>query len=71
MKMYACLLTLALIASPCFAMDYPSQDGVVLLASADRKKDGKSSGGKVVIKGKGGKVTDVKKKPGKKSKQSK
>lgn len=69
MRLITIVLTLALLATPCLAGFHSTQGDHMLVASNDkakeRDKDEKHdhSGGKVVIKGKGGKVTDVKKKP--------
>ncbi len=69
MKIAALILSLTLMASPCFALEYPLPDSLIIVASnRDGKKNGGQPGGKVVISGKGGKVTDVKKPKGKKSK---
>lgn len=72
MKLFTLVLSMALIASPCFAGSYPKQGDLQLVASAQgsKKKVGREHGGKVVIKGKGGKVTDVDKKTKKKGKKS-
>ncbi|MGL1862767.1 MAG: hypothetical protein OCC46_09635 [Pseudodesulfovibrio sp.] len=69
MKIAVLILSLTLLASPCLAGIYPDLDGGVLVASAQNKKKEHPESGKVVIKGKGGKVTDVDKKPKKDGKK--
>lgn len=71
MRIAILIITVALLASPCFAADHSLSEKYVLVAE---KKDGKQDskkGGRVVIRGKGGKVTDVDKKPSNKKKDSK
>lgn len=63
------LISLALLVVPCSAGTLSFDDQVLV---ADAGKDKKEPPrGKVVIKGKGGKVTDVEKKPKKGNKKSK
>lgn len=70
MKYLVLTISLALLATPCAAGPVFDHGQYLLVASADRGQGQGQPGGKVVIKGKGGKVTDVKKpkKGGKKSK---
>ncbi|QJB55292.1 hypothetical protein [Pseudodesulfovibrio sp. zrk46] len=65
MRIFILILCL-MLATPCFAGTVAFDDQALLVAANDSKK--KPSSGKVVIKGKGGKVTDVQKKPKKKDK---
>jgi len=70
MKVFAVVVLLMLLASPCVAGVVPVHDDVMVVASAQNKqKRGQHPPGKVVIKGKGGKVTDVNKKPKKDEKK--
>jgi len=61
MRILVLIISLTLLAGPSLAgpMSYGDQ---IVIAAADNSKR-KPSRGKVVISGKGGKVTDVKKKP--------
>lgn len=62
MKIYVLILSLMLFATPVLAGDFPVHDGAAFVVSAQNQKKEKSASGKVVIKGKGGKVTDVEQK---------
>lgn len=63
MKILILILSLVLVAAPCLAGDLPVRgEYLVAAAEKDKKDHGQGDrGGRVVIKGKGGKVTDVKK----------
>lgn len=69
MKIIVLTLSLFLLAAPCLAGPFADQGGSVMVASADSAKKKQPTSGKVVIKGKGGKVTDVEKKPKKNGKK--
>jgi len=70
MRIIVLILSLILLAAPCLAGPLSFDDSVIL-AAVDKDKGKKDQPrGKVVIKGKGGKVTDVDKKPKKNDKQS-
>lgn len=63
MRIAILIISLTLLVSPALAVASPLDRPLVVAAAETTKKDTKSSGGKVVIKGKGGKVTDVQQKP--------
>lgn len=65
-------LLLFLLATPVMAGAAPSFDGGVLIASANEGNSSQEApSGRIVIKGKGGKVTDVEQKPGHDKKKDK
>lgn len=63
MKIIALILSCILVAAPCLADAGMLPDGLLVASASDEQPEQKPSGEKVVIKGKGGKVTDVDKKP--------
>ena len=69
MKICALILSLTLLATPCMAGVFSVPDGVVLVAAQGEKSNGQPTSRKMIIKGKGGKVTDVDKKPKKDGKK--
>lgn len=69
MRIIVLIISLVLLAAPCLADMPVFDDRMIVVAASDGKK--KPTSGKVVIKGKGGKVTDVQKKQGKSGKKSK
>jgi len=73
LKILILFLTLFFLFSiPAVAGSYESFDGSLLVASAQGKKNGQQpASGKVVIKGKGGKVTDVEQESDEKKKKKK
>lgn len=71
MKRAILIIIAVLLVLPCFVQGQPLPESYVLVAAKKDDKQSTDHGGKVVIKGKGGKVTDVDKKPPKKKSNSK
>ena len=69
MRVLVLFVTLALLASPAAAGLSGHGEFLLAASTGDKKSDPPPSGGKVIIKGKGGKVTDVEQKPKKNDKK--